>query len=107
MRPTAYSLPADRAKVLVQNVDVKAYTNEADIKDALYRQLFNPVRWVETIQQIIADGANAFIELGPGKVLTGLCKRIDRKVPCYAVYDAKSLQQALEQMENLLHGVVE
>ena len=54
-------------------------TMQINIKDALYRQLFNPVRWVETVQTMIADGAESFIELGPGKVLTGLCKRIDRK----------------------------
>ncbi len=92
---------------VIQNVDVQAYTNVSDIKDALYRQLFNPVRWVETIQHMVADGVNAFIELGPGKVLTGLSKRIDRKVPCYAVHDPKSLEQTLEQIQKLLHDVVE
>ena len=86
---------------VVQNVDVKAYTDVVDIKDALYRQLFNPVRWVESIRHIISSGVSVFIELGPGKVLTGLCKRIDRKVPCHGVYDLKSFGQAVEQMENM------
>ena len=92
---------------VVQNVDVKAYADVVEIKDALYRQLFNPVRWVETIQHIISSGVNVFIELGPGKVLTGLCKRIDRKVPCYGVYDLKSFEQALEQMEKAASEVVD
>ena len=80
---------------------------EKEIKDALYRQLFNPVRWQETVQLIASQGANAFVELGPGKVLTGLSKRIERKVPCYCVHDVKSLEQALEQLESLVHDVVE
>jgi len=85
---------------VVHNADVKAYTDEQSIKDALYRQLFNPVRWVETVQHMISKGTNQFVELGPGKVLTGLCKRIDRSVPCHAVVDLKSLEQALEQVGN-------
>ena len=84
---------------VIQNVDVKAYSGQAEIKDALFRQLFNPVRWIETIQDIISQGADALVELGPGKVLTGLSKRIERKVPCYCVHDAKSLEQALELLE--------
>lgn len=81
---------------VLHNADVKSYENAQDIKDALYRQLFNPVRWVETIQYMISEGAQTFIELGPGKVLTGLSKRIDRSVACFCVQDLKSLEQALE-----------
>lgn len=92
---------------VIQNVDVKAYSEELEIKDALYRQLFNPVRWVETVQYIASQGVNTFVELGPGKVLTGLSKRIERKVPCHSVHDVKSLEQALEQLENQVHDVVE
>ena len=83
---------------VIHNVDVKSYDNEQDIKDALYRQLFNPVRWVETIQYMLSEGASAFIELGPGKVLTGLSKRIDRSTTCFCVQDIKSLEQALESL---------
>ena len=81
---------------LIHNADVKVHASDQDIKDALYRQLFNPVRWVETIQNMVSQGTKIFIELGPGKVLTGLSKRIDKSVPCYGVYDIKSLEQALE-----------
>ena len=83
---------------VIHNADVKAYANDNDIKDALYRQLFNPVRWVETIQYLVSQGTETFIELGPGKVLTGLSKRIDKSVPCYCVHDLKSLEQTIEQV---------
>ncbi len=83
---------------VIHNADVAAYSNASDIKDALYRQLFQPVRWVETIQSMISQGGECFIELGPGKVLTGLSKRIDRSVPCYCVHDVKSLELALEKI---------
>ncbi len=85
---------------VVNNVDVQVNSHEKDIKDALYRQLFNPVRWVDTIQLMISQGVEVFFELGPGKVLTGLCKRIDKKVPCYGVFDCKSLELALEKVNN-------
>lgn len=81
---------------VIHNADVKVHASDQDIKDALYRQLFSPVRWVETIQNMVSQGTKIFIELGPGKVLTGLSKRIDKSVPCYGVYDIKSLEQALE-----------
>jgi len=83
---------------VIHNADVKAYANDNDIKDALYRQLFNPVRWVETVQYLVTQGIETFIELGPGKVLTGLSKRIDKSVPCYCVHDLKSLEQTIEQV---------
>ncbi len=87
---------------VIHNADVKAHNTQEEIKDALYQQLFNPVRWVETIQSMVSLGTQAFIELGPGKVLTGLSKRIDKSVPCYGVYDLKSLQQALEKAQELV-----
>ena len=86
---------------VVHNVDVCSYSGEAEIKDALYRQLFSPVRWVETIQHMIGSGVKVLVELGPGRVLTGFSKRIDRNVPGYCVHDLKSLDQALEQLEAL------
>ena len=85
---------------VIHNADVKVHVSDQGIKDALYRQLFNPVRWVETIQHMVSQGTKTFIELGPGKVLTGLSKRIDRSVPCYGVYDIKSLEQALEKAQD-------
>ena len=83
---------------VIQNADVRAYRREAEIKDALYRQLFSPVRWVETIRHMISQGVGALVELGPGRVLTGFNKRIDGSVPAYSINDLKSLDQTLQQL---------
>lgn len=63
-----------------QNVDAKPHTDPAEIKKNLVAQLTAPVRWTQTVQNMIADGATEFIELGPGKVLQGLVAKIDRSV---------------------------
>lgn len=65
---------------VISNVDVETYVTAEQIRAGLERQLYNPVRWTDTIRQIVADGATAIIECGPGKVLAGLTKRIDRSV---------------------------
>ncbi|MCD6544130.1 MAG: ACP S-malonyltransferase [Flavobacteriaceae bacterium] len=65
---------------IYQNVTGKAVTSAAEIKENLIAQLTSPVRWTQTIQQMIADGATEFTEVGPGKVLQGLMRKIDRKV---------------------------
>lgn len=62
-----------------QNVDAKPHTDPAEIKENLIKQLTAPVRWTQSVQQMIADGAVDFVELGPGAVLQGLIKKIDRK----------------------------
>lgn len=74
---TVFSKPACP---VYQNVVAKAVTNPAEIKENLIVQLTAPVRWTQTIQQMIADGATEFIEVGPGKVLQGLVRKIDRTV---------------------------
>lgn len=63
-----------------QNVDAKAYTDPKAIKDNLIKQLTGPVKWTQIIKAMMEDGANAFIEVGPGNVLQGLVKKIDRKM---------------------------
>jgi [acyl-carrier-protein] S-malonyltransferase len=79
---------------VVNNIDV-AVENEADkIKDALYRQAFGPVRWVECVQAIKARGMVNIIECGPGKVLAGMCKRIDAELVAASVFDPASLAEA-------------
>ena len=65
---------------VVNNVDVAPYVTAEQIRVGLERQLYNPVRWTDTIRQLVAHGATAIIECGPGKVLTGLTKRIERAV---------------------------
>jgi [acyl-carrier-protein] S-malonyltransferase len=80
---------------VINNVDVIAAESEADIRDALKRQLFSPVRWVETIEKMSADGADQFNECGPGKVLVGLNKRINKALSSNALLDAATLEAAL------------
>ncbi|TYR37088.1 ACP S-malonyltransferase [Sphingobacterium phlebotomi] len=65
---------------IVQNVDAKPYTDPAQIKANLIAQLTGAVRWTQTVQQMLADGAEAFVEVGPGNVLQGLVKKVDRSV---------------------------
>lgn len=65
---------------IYQNVDAKAYTDPAAIKANLIAQLTGAVRWTQTTQQILADGAESFVEVGPGNVLQGLVKKVDRQV---------------------------
>ena len=80
---------------LVNNVDVAIETEPARIADALVRQASSPVRWVEVVQRLKAQGVDTFIEFGPGKVLTGLIPRIDKSLRAFAVFDPASLQAAL------------
>jgi len=64
------------------NVDARPHTDPAEVKSLLVRQVLNPVRWEETIRGLLADGVERFYEIGPGKVLAGLLKRINRKTEC-------------------------
>src|SRR5690606_20584492 len=63
-----------------QNVDAQPYTSAADIKANLIKQLTAPVRWTQTVQNMVADGAMTFVESGPGNVLQGLVKKIEKTV---------------------------
>jgi [acyl-carrier-protein] S-malonyltransferase len=80
---------------VLHNADVAAYDDADKIRDALVRQLYRPVRWVETVQWFEANGVDALVECGPGKVLAGLNKRIIRKMPALPVLDNASLEKAL------------
>ena len=76
---------------VLHNADVAAYTDSDKIKDALVRQLYSPVRWVETVQAIAAQGVTQTAECGPGKVLAGLTKRIVAELPCVALTSSDAL----------------
>ena len=89
----AVKLNAPQVAVL-HNADVKSYSSAAEIKDALVRQLYQPVRWVETIQALAAAGVTHVAECGPGKVLAGLNKRIMAEIQGLALTDAAALEQA-------------
>jgi [acyl-carrier-protein] S-malonyltransferase len=104
MKPAAMRL-ADAMKSMnfakpafdvINNVDVRIEHDSEAIKDALVRQAWHPVRWVESIQHMQRMGVTHVIECGPGKVLQGLTRRIAPEMQSLAVFDAASLQQTLE-----------
>lgn len=80
---------------VIHNVDVSAHAQAGEIRAALKAQLHSPVRWVETVQMLAREGNLKQVEFGPGKVLTGLAKRIDKAVETHSVYDPDSLKAAL------------
>ncbi len=82
---------------VVNNVDVKCENDAAAIRNALVRQLYSPVRWTESVQFIAEQGVTQLLEMGPGKVLTGLTKRIADNLTATAVNDPASLSAALSQ----------
>jgi [acyl-carrier-protein] S-malonyltransferase len=82
---------------VIHNADVKSYNDGAQIKDALVRQLYSPVRWVETVQTIHAQGITNAAECGPGKVLAGLTKRIVAELPCSALTSNETLLEFINQ----------
>jgi [acyl-carrier-protein] S-malonyltransferase len=103
MRPAAEQLAADLAALnfnsavipVINNVDVAIAADAAAVKDALVRQLYSPVQWTQTIEWLAAQGVTHVLELGAGKVLSGLIKRIDKNITAASVGDVASLQAAL------------
>jgi [acyl-carrier-protein] S-malonyltransferase len=83
---------------VINNIDVKAAADPDAIRDALYRQAFGPVRWVEVIQALRGRGLTHILECGPGKVLAGMVKRIDGEVQSLTVLDPATLAQAREML---------
>ena len=82
---------ADPQIPVINNIEVKVESDPDRIRAALYEQAFGPVRWVECVQAIKARGITTIVECGPGKVLAGLCKRIDPELTGAALYDAATL----------------
>lgn len=82
---------------VVNNVDVKVETSAEAIRSALIRQLYSPVRWTESVEYMAQQGVEQLVEVGPGKVLTGLTKRIVDTLTAVAVNDTASLSAAIEQ----------
>jgi [acyl-carrier-protein] S-malonyltransferase len=83
---------------VIQNADVASYQDAEKIKDALVRQLYSPVRWVETVQAIHAQGITQAAECGPGKVLAGLTKRIVAELSCVALTNNETLNEFQSQL---------
>jgi [acyl-carrier-protein] S-malonyltransferase len=107
MKPAAERLQLRLAEIEVRvplipvlnNVDVAVEDQPARIKDALVRQAYSPVRWIETVQEIAHRGASHVFECGPGKVLAGMTKRIEGSLVGGAIADAASLEEALKTTE--------
>ena len=81
---------------VLNNVDVKAETDAVEIRNALVRQLYSPVRWTETVEKMAQNGVEVLVEVGPGKVLNGLAKRIVDSLQAVSVNDVKSLDSIEE-----------
>lgn len=104
MRPAAETLNTALKELAIQppqvpvlhNVDVSTASVDT-IANNLVAQLYSPVRWTQTMEKIAAEGITQVYEMGPGKVLTGLCKRIDKTLKSTAVNDPASMQQILEE----------
>ncbi len=102
MKPAAERLREKLASValavprfpLINNIDVAVESDADRIRDALYRQAFGPVRWVECVQAMQARGIGTLIECGPGKVLAGMTKRIDASIQGAALYDPATMAEA-------------
>jgi [acyl-carrier-protein] S-malonyltransferase len=102
MQPAQERLAADLEKLtfqdltepLVTNVDAAPVERGEEARVSLVRQVTAPVRWLESIEWLINEGVDTFVEVGPGKVLTGLMRQINRDVKCFNVEDADSLRSA-------------
>ncbi|HUJ00839.1 MAG TPA: ACP S-malonyltransferase, partial [Usitatibacter sp.] len=103
MKPAADRLRARLEQVrlraprvpVVHNRFVEAFTDPARIREALVEQLDHPVRWIETVRFLAAQGVDRIVECGPGKVLAGLAKRIAGEVEVLAITDSTSLEAAI------------
>ncbi len=73
---------------MVSNVDARTHTDPAELKEILVRQVISPVRWEDSMRYMLETGIDEFYEIGPGRVLTGLLKRINRKTPCTTINDS-------------------
>lgn len=97
LRATQFSAP--RVPVAV-NVDAALVTDPAALREALIRQVTGAVRWVESVRLLVAQAPSAFVEVGPGKVLSGLMRQIDRSQTCLNVEDEPSLEKASTALES-------
>jgi [acyl-carrier-protein] S-malonyltransferase len=83
---------------VITNVDAEAVTTGDEARDALIRQVTLPVRWLDSVREMIDQDVKVFVEVGPGKVLTGLLRQIDRSVRCFNVEDAAGLKSTVEKV---------
>jgi [acyl-carrier-protein] S-malonyltransferase len=109
MKPAAEKLASvldsieikDAGIPVVTNVTAKEITKSEDIKEKLIAQIYSPVRWEETIQYLLENGVDTFVEIGPGKVLSGLVKKVHRRANVISIQDLESLQQAVSLLQEV------
>jgi [acyl-carrier-protein] S-malonyltransferase len=87
---------ADPKVPLINNVDAEVVTRGAEVEEGLIRQVSSPVRWVETVHRLVKEGVSVFLELGPGRVLTGLIRRIAPEARAFHAEDVLSLRAAID-----------
>lgn len=83
---------------VIKNIDAKEYNENDDIKDILAKHVINPVRFSESVKNMIDQGVDTFVEIGPGKVLTGFVKKINREITCININDVSSLENAIKEL---------
>ncbi len=93
---------SDSKLPVITNVDAEPTTLAADFKSKMPKQIYSSVHWTQTIEKMIADGVDTFIEIGPGKVLAGLNKKINAEVKTYNVFDKESLESTIEALKSEL-----
>jgi [acyl-carrier-protein] S-malonyltransferase len=106
MRPAQQRLEGDLREIqfgplripLVTNVEASVITNGDEARGALVRQVTLPVRWEDSMHELMEEGVTTFVEVGPGRVLSGLLRQIERSVHSFNVEDSKSLQSTLERL---------
>jgi [acyl-carrier-protein] S-malonyltransferase len=91
---------SDSSVPVVQNADVSTYQDAEQVREALARQLWQPVRWTETIASLLDSGVDKFVECGPGKVLAGLNRRISKGTSVFALIGQEAINQAMAQEED-------
>ena len=95
----------DASIPVVTNVDAELTTNSADFREKMPRQIYSSVHWTQTIQKMVEEGVEIFVEIGPGKVLAGLNKKIAPEAVVYNVYDKSSLDATVSALKELMVGV--
>jgi len=108
MRPASEKLQSvldeltftDASVPVITNIDGKEKKDASDLKSALISQVYSSVQWEESIQYMIGQGVDTFIEIGSGKVLTGLVKKIDRNCKMFNIFDTESLQSVINELTN-------
>lgn len=84
---------------VVQNYDAQPAKMGSELKETLKKQMDNPVHWCETIESMLACGVNTFVEIGPGKILTGMVKKIDKSAKLYNIFDSQSLRATISSIK--------